>query len=156
MTIFYIFSGTIAYLFLSYGQVTALHFDSEIERFIYGGKESELHLQVLPDGKTLVLKPKAKALTANLLIFTAKEKYNFHLRIKSPAHELVEIKTATNNLSYKLIRREPAFDLLEGASSLLLKNKQASPIVVNAQTISHFAYLSKGAPLFIGHEQIYP
>ena len=157
MTTFFVFLGQITYLFLSLNQVTALLFEEDIERFIYGGRSEEIHLEVLADGKTLLLRPKVKNLTANLLVFTKTGRFNFHPKMRpKDHHEFVEIKLAVKNSRYQVLKRAQDFDLLDGTTSLLFKNKGPKPLKVNNQVIRNFEYLSKGAPLFINDMQIYP
>ncbi len=157
MITFFIFLGKITYIFLSLDQVTAIHFDNEIDRYIYGGKSDDINMEVLADNKTLILKPKIKNIKANLLVFTKSANFNFHFKmVQSNPHELITILPAKMDSSYKLIKSENTFDLLEGDHSLLFKNKTKMPIKVNDSDIATFDYLGKGPPLFINQRQIYP
>jgi hypothetical protein len=157
MITFFTFLGKITYIFLSLNQVTAIHFENDIDRYIYGGRSDDINMEVLADNKTLILKPKIKDIKANLLVFTKSANFNFHFKMaQSNPHELVTIMPAKKDSSYKLIKSESTFDLLEGDHSLLFKNKTKIPIKVNDSDIATFDYLSKGPPLFINQRQIYP
>ena len=156
MTTLYLFIGSITYLLVSFNQVTVLHFEEGIDRYIYGGKEADLQFTIQGDGKTLAIRPIKKDRLSNLIVFTKDKTFNFHFKLQAKDYlEFADIRLAKKNSRYQLFKSTKNYDLYEGESSLLIQNKLQNPILINGQKVERQNYFSK-APLFYKEEQLYP
>ncbi len=152
---FYILFNHITTLFLSLNLLTTLSFDSEITSFMYGGNQDDLFTKVTNNSRTLALKLKEGNISSNLLVITKNRKYYFNIvHGEDRPHQFVEVRDGQINHALKEIRSFKKFDILEGQTSILVINKNKTPIVINNRKIKTKEYFSKGVPLFIGDKRI--
>lgn len=146
--IFYLLLNHIATIFVKMGVLTTLSFESPIINFVYGGG-SEVFIEVTNNQKTLIIKPNKKLKGSNLLIITKRRKYYFNLEYSNKAYKFIEIKPGRINHSYSKTISKSSYEILEGKTSLLFRNKSKKSIWVNEFEIKKRKYLSKGIPLTI-------
>lgn len=152
---FYILLNQITSIFLGFNLLTTLSFDSEIQSYLYGGSKQDVFIQVTNNHKTLVLKPMRDDGLSNLLVITSKRKYYFQLGIdRQKPHQFIEIKDGSPGHALKKKIESEEFEILEGGSSVLFRNKHEKPVMVNGIEVKDKEYFSKGVPLLLEGRRI--
>lgn len=147
---FYILMDHITTLFISLGLLTTLSFDSVVTSYLYGGSKEDLFIKLTNNQKTLAIKPLRKEVDSNLLVITKNRKYYFDIKYdQRKPHEFVEVKQGLINHGMKMLTSRKGYEVLEGATSILIINKSNKSLLVNKRKIEKKGYFSKGVPIFI-------
>lgn len=152
---FYILMNHITTLFVSLGLLTTLSFDSEVTSYLYGGSKEDLFIKVTNNHKTLAIKPMSEAINSNLLVITNNRKYYFDVKYsKNKPHQFIEVKQGQINYGMKKVMSKRSYNILEGASSIVVINKKKKQLRVNKKKVKKKDYFSKGVPIFIEGKRV--
>ncbi|HXH74374.1 MAG TPA: TrbG/VirB9 family P-type conjugative transfer protein [Bacteriovoracaceae bacterium] len=151
---FYILAKSIAYLFLSLNAPTTLVFQEPIE-YVSAGKNGDFSLNRSNNQKILVIQPLKEITETNMVIITKDQHFQFKLKTVDKGHHafVYVYPGAINKTFVKKVETED-FRLLEGDSSVLVRNRKAGPIKVNDVLVERDEYFSKGVPLFINSKRV--
>ena len=152
----YIIPKTLAYIFLSTGSPTTLHFDEPIE-FMQAGKGSDFDVTFSKDKKSIVMRPVGTFDDPKTMVILAKDS-NFHFKLinsESRQHDFVYIHRGRSNSIYTKKFEDEIVKVLEGETSAFVVNKCKSSIEVNGLIVEKSVVLSKGLPIFVNGKRVY-
>ena len=135
---------------------TTLVFNEPIQ-FASIGKVGDYSLFINNNKKVLVINPLKDLKKSEMIIITENRNFQFKIQITNNHPEsYFQITEGKINNSFTLLKKEDAFEIYEGSSSLMFKNISDKILTINDESIKPHekAYLPKGGSVYIDSERV--
>lgn len=136
---------------------TTLVFSDPIQ-FVSIGKSGDFSFYTNNNKKVIVIQPLKDLKTTEMIVLTEDRNYQFKIHIETlKAQNYYQIINGKPNSSFTQVLKTENYEVLEGASSLMVKNLSSNDQLINDETLKAkaFTYLPKGGAIYLNNQRIY-
>jgi Holliday junction resolvasome RuvABC ATP-dependent DNA helicase subunit len=130
---------------------------SDPVQFVTIGKTGDFSILTNNNKKVVVICPVKNIEKAEMVVLTENKNYQFKIHVvsKNP-NNYYQITDGRPNVSYTLLKRTNNYEILEGISSIKIKNLTDKELNINEETLlsKSSMYLPKGGSVYVNSDRI--
>ena len=135
---------------------TTIVFKDPIQ-FVSIGKTGDFSFYTTSNKKVIVIQPIKNITKTEMVVLTDNLNYQFKIHVNNQkTNNYYQVDKGRKNSSYTLLKRMNTYEVLEGATSIMIKNLSKEELIVNDEVIKSksFIYLPKGGSVYVNEEQV--
>jgi len=140
---------------ISASNPTTIVFSDPVQ-FVSIGKTGDFSFFTNNNKKVIVIHPVKNIEKAEMVVLTEEKNYQFKIHVVADnPNNYYQITNGRQNGSYKLLKRSDIYEILEGASSIMVKNVSDKELNINDETLrpKSSMYLPKGGSVYVNNER---